>query len=108
MKILDCTLRDGGYYNSWNFNQKLITSYLKAMVALPVDMIEIGFRMMPGNSGKFKGGCAYCKDEYIRSLIVPGNGLRLAVMINGADVLKYRSGNGDRTMPAPGTSKRNR
>ena len=24
MKILDCTLRDGGYYNNWNFDLEII------------------------------------------------------------------------------------
>ena len=24
LKILDCTLRDGGYYNNWNFKKNLI------------------------------------------------------------------------------------
>ena len=23
-KLLDCTLRDGGYYNNWNFSEKII------------------------------------------------------------------------------------
>ena len=27
-EILDCTLRDGGYYNNWNFNLGLIQNYL--------------------------------------------------------------------------------
>jgi len=90
--LLDCTLRDGGYYNAWDFKQELISGYLKAMVALPVDMVEIGFRMMPDDSGKFKGGCAYCSDDYIRSLNIPDNGMRLAVMVNGSDLLKYPDG----------------
>jgi 4-hydroxy 2-oxovalerate aldolase len=92
IKFLDCTLRDGGYYNDWDFDPKLINSYLKAMVALPVDMVEIGFRSMPGTGGKFKGGCAYCTDEYISSLAIPKKGLRLAVMVNGSDLLKYPEG----------------
>lgn len=31
--ILDCTLRDGGYYNDWDFDRKLVTEYLEAMHA---------------------------------------------------------------------------
>ncbi|MFW5879423.1 MAG: pyruvate carboxyltransferase, partial [bacterium] len=27
--LLDCTLRDGGYYNAWDFEPELITAYLK-------------------------------------------------------------------------------
>ena len=30
-KLLDCTLRDGGYYNNWNFEKKLVNEYLKAI-----------------------------------------------------------------------------
>ena len=30
-KILDCTLRDGGYSNNWNFEKKLVNEYLKAI-----------------------------------------------------------------------------
>ena len=26
-EILDCTLRDGGYYNNWNFSAKLIQRF---------------------------------------------------------------------------------
>lgn len=43
-KILDCTLRDGGYYTNWDFDQLTVDSYLEAMNDLPVDYIEIGYR----------------------------------------------------------------
>ena len=29
--ILDCTLRDGGYYNNWNFEKELVNDYLNAI-----------------------------------------------------------------------------
>ena len=45
-KILDCTLRDGGYYTNWDFDQLTVNSYLEAMNDLPVDYIEIGYRSM--------------------------------------------------------------
>lgn len=90
--FLDCTLRDGGYYNAWDFDPALIAKYMKAMTDLPVDVVEVGFRMMPEDGGKFKGGCAYCFDDYIRSLDIPDNGPRLAVMVNGSDLLKYPPG----------------
>ena len=28
--ILDCTLRDGGYYNNWDFSKDLVNQYLKS------------------------------------------------------------------------------
>ena len=29
LKVLDCTLRDGGYYNNWRFDKDLVVDYLK-------------------------------------------------------------------------------
>lgn len=47
MKILDCTLRDGGYYTLWDFPLQIVDSYIEAMNKLPVDYIEIGYRNNP-------------------------------------------------------------
>lgn len=82
--LLDCTLRDGGYYNSWDFPPDLIQSYLEAMKAAQVDVVELGFRFLK-NSG-FKGPCAYTTDDFIRSLDIP-EGLTVGVMVNGGDLL---------------------
>src|SRR5690606_20966205 len=43
-KILDCTLRDGGYYTNWDFDSHLVHQYLESMDTLPVDYIEVGYR----------------------------------------------------------------
>ncbi len=55
IKILDCTIRDGGYYNEWDFSQSLINSYLEAVERLPVDYFEIGYRSILQSSyhGKY-------------------------------------------------------
>ena len=43
-KLLDCSLRDGGYYTNWDFDQNLIKSYQSNIKKLPFDYIEIGYR----------------------------------------------------------------
>ena len=43
-QLLDCTLRDGGYYNNWDFPKALVNDYLKTMPEVGVDYIELGFR----------------------------------------------------------------
>lgn len=86
IKLLDCTLRDGGYYNYWDFSDKLIHDYLQAMVALEMDFVEIGFRSLK-NIG-FKGGCAFSTDNYISSLDIPIELKdKIGVMINGSELL---------------------
>ena len=44
--LVDCTLRDGGYYNGWDFSNDLIEEYLQAMALSSVDFVELGFRSL--------------------------------------------------------------
>ena len=84
MIVLDCTLRDGGYYNSWNFPLDVTNKYLDAMAAAGVDIVELGLRSLI-NKG-FKGASAYTTDSYIRTLSIPGS-LKVAVMINATEIV---------------------
>ena len=81
--VLDCTFRDGGYYNAWDFRPELIEDYIAAMAAAQVDIIELGFRFLK-NSG-FKGPCAYTTDDFLRNFTIPPS-LTLGVMVNGSDL----------------------
>ena len=81
---LDCSLRDGGYYNNWDFSPKLINDYLNVLGAIKVDYCEVGFRFFK-NSG-FKGSCAFTSEEFLKSLEIPEN-LKIAIMINGNEFI---------------------
>lgn len=87
--LLDCTLRDGGYYNSWDFDKALIQDYLNAMNEISVDYVELGLRGF-SNEG-FKGACAFTTDSFINSLKIP-EGLKLGVMVNASDLVKHTDG----------------
>jgi 4-hydroxy 2-oxovalerate aldolase len=84
IKVLDCTLRDGGYYNNWNFPYELVTKYLEAMSAAGVDIVELGMRSLI-NKG-FKGAVGYTADDYLASLSIPSN-LKVAVMVNASEIV---------------------
>lgn len=43
MLLLDCTLRDGGYVNDWEFGYDNIINIYERLVAANVDIIEVGF-----------------------------------------------------------------
>lgn len=43
IKVLDCTLRDGGYVNNWDFGQTLSQKCLKNLSDAHIDYVEIGF-----------------------------------------------------------------
>ncbi|MBF6617239.1 MAG: aldolase catalytic domain-containing protein [Candidimonas sp.] len=82
--FLDCTLRDGGYYNNWDFPEPIINQYLQAMAEAGVDYVELGLRSLQRTV--FKGACAYTTDEFIRSLRLP-ECLQVGVMINASELI---------------------
>ena len=91
VKILDCTLRDGGYYNNWDFSLKFANDYIKSLSTTSVDSIEIGFRK-PINTNtssnqttlKKIGNFLITKENLIDNLKIPQN-KTLAVMIDLSD-----------------------
>ena len=86
---VDCTLRDGGYYNNWDFSHDLITAYLSAMAAISIDVVELGFRSF--DTEGYRGGCAYTTDRFLSTLVFP-KGLSVAVMVNAAELVNHELG----------------
>lgn len=43
IKVLDCTLRDGGYCNQWAFGKKNIEKILNSLIAAGIDVLECGY-----------------------------------------------------------------
>lgn len=87
IKHLDCTLRDGGYYNDWDFSRSLLYDYFRAMTSIGVDIVEVGLRSLK-NEG-FKGGHAFSTDAFIRELEIP-DGQSISVMINANELICNR------------------
>jgi 4-hydroxy 2-oxovalerate aldolase len=82
-KILDCTLRDGGYYTNWDFDKQLVDTYLTAMNNLPVEYLEVGYRS-PKLSGYY-GEYFYCPDFVLKKLGGLSN-KKLVIILNEKDV----------------------
>ena len=43
IELLDCTLRDGGYLNDWEFGHDNLVNIFERLVSAKADIIEIGF-----------------------------------------------------------------
>ena len=84
MKILDCTLRDGGYYNNWDFDPIVVKAYLKSMAEAKIDYVELGLRNFPKSD--FLGAYAYTTETYLNSLDLP-EGPIYGVMIDAKTIL---------------------
>ena len=79
LALLDCTLRDGGYYNNWDFPNELIEDYLKAMAAAKIEFVELGFRFF--KKDVFLGPCAYTTPYFLESLNILKS-IKIGVIIN--------------------------
>ena len=64
MKILDCTLRDGGYYTNWDFNSKIVDAYILAMNELPIDYLLIVLLIY-----HHENSVHFCYIEYLKNSI---------------------------------------
>jgi 4-hydroxy 2-oxovalerate aldolase len=42
-KLLDCTIRDGGYINNWNFTDDFVNNLINALDNVNYDYIELGY-----------------------------------------------------------------
>ncbi|MCK4852207.1 MAG: aldolase catalytic domain-containing protein [Candidatus Omnitrophica bacterium] len=70
IKVLDCTVRDGGLINDHRFNDNFVREVYRAVSAAGVDYMEIGYRcsksiISPDKFGKWK----FCEEDEIRRAI---------------------------------------
>jgi len=84
MEILDCTLRDGGYYNKWDFTLDFAQEYLELMSNLEVKYCELGFRFLKND--EYLGPFAFTKDSILKQLRIPTN-IKLGVMLNANEFI---------------------
>ncbi|MCX5750968.1 MAG: aldolase catalytic domain-containing protein [Candidatus Saganbacteria bacterium] len=84
IKVLDCTIRDGGLINDFKFEDKFVRAVYAACSAAGVDYIELGYQASktsfdPNKFGKTK----FCEDDYLREIIdgIPSNS-KISTMID--------------------------
>ncbi len=89
-KILDCTIRDGGYYTDWKFEDNIVKSLVRSLDSNGVDIIEIGYKS-PVKGGSYRK----CNDGFIKSIIDFKIDAKLAFMIDVKDYIKNNKVNVD-------------
>ena len=84
IKIIDCTLRDGGYYNNWLFDTETVNQYLYDCQNSKIDIIELGFRFLSKDNNF--GPYAYSTDNFLSKLNIKKS-QNYSVMINASEYL---------------------
>ncbi|MEQ8153480.1 MAG: aldolase catalytic domain-containing protein [Clostridiaceae bacterium] len=81
VRLLDCTLRDGGYVNNWHFGRDVIGNILKKLVQANIDVIECGY--LSHSKGKNEGYTLFTDLQAVNSILPSKKGSQdYAVMIN--------------------------
>ena len=70
IRVLDCTIRDGGLINDHKFEDGVVRAVYEACVAAGVDYMELGYKaskkiFAPANFGDWK----YCDEDAIRRIM---------------------------------------
>ncbi len=82
IKVMDCTLRDGGLVNNFAFTDEFVKDLYQANIKAGVDYMEFGYKASkemfdPTKFGKWK----FCNEEDIRAIVGENNSpLKISVM----------------------------
>jgi 4-hydroxy 2-oxovalerate aldolase len=82
IKVFDCTIRDGGLVNAFNFTDAFVKNHYETCVTAGVDYMEIGKNNSPTlQSPEEFGKWNFCKEEDIRSIVGDNDtNMKIAVM----------------------------
>lgn len=80
IKILDCTLRDGGYINNWEFLKSDIESITKNLEKSKIDFIELGYL----SQTQKKRGTIFSDIEQLKEIEIMSS--KKIIMVNYGEV----------------------
>jgi 4-hydroxy 2-oxovalerate aldolase len=85
LKVLDCTVRDGGLVNAHRFDDAFVTAIYRACIDAGIDYMEIGYKNSPRVFPKDKfGAWRHCDEADLRRVVgdhdAETTGLKLAAM----------------------------
>lgn len=81
IKVLDCTIRDGGLMNNWEFPREMVREVYKGLVDAGVDYVELGYRADKAQfDPKAHGPWRFCDEEDLRDVAFESEGTKISVM----------------------------
>ncbi|HNH47526.1 MAG TPA: aldolase catalytic domain-containing protein [Myxococcota bacterium] len=84
IKVLDCTIRDGGICNNWRFDRAWVKRSFEALQAAGVDYMEIGYRTREGAFDRSKvGEWRFLEEEVLAEVTAANNNtMKIAAMLD--------------------------
>ncbi|MEJ2683583.1 MAG: aldolase catalytic domain-containing protein [Candidatus Sulfobium sp.] len=70
IKVLDCTVRDGGLINKWQFSDDFVRKVFLALSKAGVDYMEIGYKSSEKYFSRQENGAwKFCAEEDLRKIV---------------------------------------
>ena len=91
-------MRDGGYYNDWDFSHEFVRDYLSTVGDLGLSRVELGFRFLLNPN--HRGAWAYTPDSLVRDTGLP-QGVEVGVMIDLKEAARLPISEIERFFPTP-------
>lgn len=82
IKVMDCTVRDGGLMNKWQFSDEFVKAVYNSCVEAGIDYMEIGYKSSEHAFSRDEvGPWKFCDDKDIRRIVGDNNtSLKLSAM----------------------------
>ncbi len=82
IKVLDCTIRDGGLINKWQFSDDFVGKVFHALSSSGIDYMEIGYKSSEKYfSREENGDWKFCSEEDVRRIVGDNNtNIKLSAM----------------------------
>lgn len=83
-KILDCTIRDGGLVNNWEFSTDFVANLYTSLNAAGVEYMEIGYKNSPKllQGADKSGPWRFLDDDFIKKVIKEKLNTKLSALVD--------------------------
>lgn len=83
-KIVDCTIRDGGLVNNWDFSVEFVQHLYKCLDEAGVDYMEIGYKNSPKllKGADSAGPWRFLDDEFLKKVIPNKGKTKLSALVD--------------------------
>lgn len=83
-KIVDCTIRDGGLVNNWDFSVEFVQDLYASLNEAGVDYMEIGYKNSPKllKGADSAGPWRFLNDDFLRKVIPNKGNTKLSALVD--------------------------
>jgi 4-hydroxy 2-oxovalerate aldolase len=83
-KIVDCTIRDGGLVNNWDFSVEFVQHLYQSLNEAGVDYMEIGYKNSPKllKGAENAGPWRFLNDDFLKKVIPNKGNTKLSALVD--------------------------